>query len=75
MTGPTHDYVGKPMGGLIYVIVGEREKFDAIEIEERVTDNGCHLKCVGDMLPGTTTVIFQWWETRASAAPCATEAV
>lgn len=31
MTGPTHDYVGKPIDGVIYVIVAEREKFDADE--------------------------------------------
>lgn len=74
MTGPTHDYVGKPIDGIIYVIVAEREKFDAIELEERVAANGCHSKCVGDMSRSTTTVIFQWWETKVSAAPSATEA-
>lgn len=56
-----HDYVGQPLDGVIYVIVAERAKFDAIELLERVGSNGCRSKCVGDLSRGTTTVIFQWW--------------
>lgn len=72
---PTHDYVGKPVDGLIYVIVAERAKFDAIEVPERVGTNGCRSKMVGEMKRGSTAVIFQWWPDpteRAATAPSAT---
>ncbi len=68
----THDYVGKPIDGVIYVIIAERAKFDAIELPERIGANACRSKCVGDLSRGTTTVIFQWWPDPAErAAPSA----
>ena len=68
------DYVGTPVDGLVYVLVGERTKFDQI-LPERVGDNGCHSKAVGDMSSGTVTVIFQWWPDTADApAPAVAEA-
>lgn len=73
-----HDYVGQPLDGVIYVIIAERAKFDAIELLERVAANGCRSKCVGDMSRGMTTVIFQWWpdptERAAPSANTTTEA-
>lgn len=60
MTSPPQtDYVGIPHDKLVYVIVGSREKFDAIPLPEDVHKNGCHSKTVGDFK--TVTVIFQWW--------------
>lgn len=78
MSSPTHDYVGKPVDGLIYVIVAERAKFDAIDLPERVGTNGCRSKMVGSMSRGSTAVIFQWWpdptERTAPSAISTTEA-
>lgn len=62
------DYVGiSPANKLAYVIIGRREKFDAIPLPETVHDNGCHSKATGDF--EEMRVIFQWWpEADASVA-------
>lgn len=65
-TLPQTDYVGT-LDNLVYVIVGSREKFDAIPVPEDVHKNGCHSKIIGDFK--TAAVIFQWWP--AAEAPIA----
>lgn len=61
------DYVGQPLDGLVFVIVGDRMKFNAIELPLSISKNGCHSKTVGDFSRGTTTVVFQWWPEHSPA--------